>query len=175
MSIETKNSLDLDELKLDVDEDIIMGSDKEVRALKLTLKNEEGKKASVVSLYRATSGDYEINHRKTESGYAGKDLASFLLKRAEELIKKHLQRENAKIYLTTNQKSVINWMKKNGYRFEAEEPDLSKEEILFEQDGDIFYENRFKLVKDISSSNRVEGEVGTDKIRASLLEAGRVD
>jgi hypothetical protein len=151
-----EKTLDIEELKLEAAENVVMGSDKEISGLKLTFKNEKGKEVSAISIYKATNGDYEIYHRKTALDYRGSGLSSFQLNKAEELIKKHLQRETAKIYLTTNQKSVIGWMKKNGYRFEDEEPDFSKEEIFLEQDGDTFYENRFKLVKDISSSNKVE-------------------
>lgn len=147
MSIEIKNSLDLEELGLKSHETVNIGYDKEVHSIKLELKDDKGRMASIISAYKDKEGNYNISHRETKEKFQGIGLASLLLKKMEDLIQKNLQNRRAILYLTANQKSVMKWMGKNGYGFENGEPDLSKEEIHMEQDGDIFYVNRFKLTK----------------------------
>lgn len=151
MGIETKDPIDFEELGLKSHETVNIADDKEVGGIKLELKDDRGKTASIISAYKDKEGNYNISHRETKDKFQGKGLASYLLKRMEDLIQKNLQNRKAILYLTANQKSVMTWMAKNGYKFENGEPDFSKEEILMEQDGDIFYVNRFKLTKELES------------------------
>lgn len=170
MGIETKNSPDLEELGLKPVETVNIADDKEVHSIKLELKDVNGRTASIISAYKDKDGDYNISHRETKEKFRGMGLASYQLKRMEDLIQKNLQNRSATLYLTANQKSVMSWMRKNGYEFEKGEPDLSKEEIHMEQDDDIFYVERFKLVKELASENKEE-DIGTSEVRESISKA----
>ena len=132
----------------DLHKDIIFNKEGGISTIRFKVKDLNGKVISQLYVSLGSTG-YNIYDRKTDFDHRGRGLAGLLLKQAESLIRQNLNGEASTIYLDTTQSSVIGFMEKNGYTFKDGKPDLSKEEIIYEQDGDIFYDGRYRLEKKI--------------------------
>ena len=132
----------------DLHKDILFNPDGKISTIRFKIKDLNGKVISQLYVTLKSTG-YDIYDRKTDFEHRGRGLAALLLKQVESLISQHSKGESSTIYLDTTQSSVIGFMEKNGYTFKGGKPDLSKEEIIYEQDGDIFYDGRYRLEKTI--------------------------
>ncbi len=141
--------IDSDDSELKLNKSITLTSEGKIRTIKLQLKAADGSEASIISAYRDNNGEYNLSHRKTGDKYKGRGLAGDLLRQMEDTIRAHSGGEQSLIFLESNQSSVFTWMEKNGYIFKGGKPDFSKEPINFDNDGDIWYENRYRLEKKI--------------------------
>lgn len=142
-------NLDSDDDKLQLNKSITLTGDGKIRTIKLQLKDSDGREASIISAYRNDNGEYNLSHRKTADKYKARGLATDLLRQMEDVIREHSGGEQSVIFLESNQSSVFVWLEKNGYTFKGGKPDFSKEPININNDGDIWYENRFRLEKKI--------------------------